>query len=228
MQFFREHYSQFELSPDGRYVAAKLPGEEDGACIPPPPSDGRPDSGGGGGSASPSPWSSPKRRGDGSGGGGGGGGGGGTRSGRSEKPDGTHGHAIGRSASPGSEGSTGSSGSSIIGRSEKLCMYLARPGGCRAGDTCRFSHSATAPAAAAAVAAGASASVAVSAAGTTAGATAGAAVDDVIDWHFVPAINAPPAGAGKPPKSPVMSPAMKTAPSREEVFALEAVCAAPA
>ena len=38
-EFLRDHAWMFELSPDGRYVAAKVPGEEH-ACIPPPPSDG--------------------------------------------------------------------------------------------------------------------------------------------------------------------------------------------
>ena len=55
VQFFKENAKEFELSPDGRYVAAKMPGEER-ARIPPPPSDdgkGPPSTDGKGSSSGP-------------------------------------------------------------------------------------------------------------------------------------------------------------------------------
>mmetsp|Transcript_22531 Transcript_22531/g.36267 ORF Transcript_22531/g.36267 Transcript_22531/m.36267 type:complete len:610 (-) Transcript_22531:206-2035(-) len=220
-QFFRGHASVFELSPDGRHVAAKLPGE-DHACIPAPPvsllaspsSDGGlsasvpcrqsvlatggafPGSGGGGGgselqlrtgslpvsmplssSPSPSPSSTSTQR-----------------RGRSGKPahvgtpsrpssfraqsnrshsssDGSHqektarGHSTnscggeggedegeGKGRGKGEGGGENSSGSGCdSGGDVLLCMYLSRPGGCQAGDACRFSHAAASASAAAPV-----------------------------------------------------------------------------
>jgi hypothetical protein len=185
-QFFRDHASMFELSPDGRYVAAKVPGEEH-ACIPPPPAAA--DSGASSGSPSPSLSSSPaaaagllsdelrlqggflsfsmpppssspssvsasQRQGPGPG----------QQQqhgrGRSGKPErglllavDANAATLGRSQSPGAKsnsshssgdsslkvGSEGSTRSNNSGGG-KLCMYLSRPGGCRAGDACRFSH----------------------------------------------------------------------------------------
>lgn len=166
-QFFKDHAVMFELSPDGRYVAAKLPGEEH-ACIPPPPMEGSGSNSSGSPSLSSSPagtnglhpdaadelrvqedgfltfsmpppphGSSPRspQRGR------------SWRAGRALQVA-DDGAAPGRSPSPGAKSSSSHSsgdssmkeGSSRGGGAGKVCMYLSRPGGCRAGDSCRFSH----------------------------------------------------------------------------------------
>ena len=104
VQFFRDHPVEFELSPDLRFVAAKMPGE-DHACIPPPPSEATK-------SAAPSQASTPG-------------------TGTSPVSD-DDGFSLVTSRSSRSQSTAGSPA--------KVCVYLSRPGGCRAGASCRFSH----------------------------------------------------------------------------------------
>lgn len=104
VQFFRDHPVEFELSPDLRFVAAKMPGE-DHACIPPPPSEATK-------SAAPSRASTPGM-------------------GTSPVSD-DDGFSLVTSRSSRSQSAAGSPA--------KVCVYLSRPGGCRAGASCRFSH----------------------------------------------------------------------------------------
>lgn len=120
-KFFKSLPEMFELSMDGKYVAAKLPGE-DHAAIPPPPGSSISS-----GQSSPAELSSSpasdeftlvtSRK--------------GRRTRNDAQPQ-------ARSLSPGSTGSAGSSGGGSA--SSKPCQFLSKPGGCRMGDACRFSH----------------------------------------------------------------------------------------
>jgi len=242
-QFFKDYHLMFELSPDGRYVAAKLPGEEDGACIPPPPVDSHstsmsssPATGGTQSSSMGSDVDEGERELPyGSGGlpfslG---------RSGRSPKPGGVIHGGLGRSPSPGavsnsshSSGDTisGSSGGGGVGggggfgaRSDKLCMYLLRPGGCRAGNACRFSHNSIIGNN------GIVAPLAPDAAPEAAAAAAASGSPVALNINVNVGNSSVGGASGKPPKSPSMKMAKKVggAADREE-FALLNVGAAPA
>ena len=125
-KFLRSVPEMFELSADGKYVAAKLPGE-DHAAIPSPPGSSL------GVGSSPPERSSPSRASDDF-----------TlvtsRKGRKARGETHGGGQLSRSLSPGSTGSGGSGGGGGWTSSSKLCQFLSKPGGCRAGDSCRFSH----------------------------------------------------------------------------------------
>lgn len=118
--FFKRNPTQFELSPCQKFVAAKMPGE-DHACIPPPPTTGdTPPSRDNGhsspcASANPSLASSPDNLRD---------------------DDAADGFLAARRPLRQSKGS----GFFEKAPSATPCAYFRKPGGCRAGDACRFSH----------------------------------------------------------------------------------------
>ena len=116
VEFFKNHLAEFELSPDCKFVAAKMPGEEH-ACIPPPPEStsgkilcNSLEAGNDVQSLASSVGS--------------------------EDDDGFVMATRKRRTSKTMNSETFQHGSPV----HKPCLYLGKPGGCRAGDACRFSH----------------------------------------------------------------------------------------